>query len=104
MSGRVIPPLHTNGFVSTSSTNLWKALFSNFNFIFKLLAEYRKIFKPRAMYYISMDLTRQALQTTGELFLNLGIIFRVIQFFQIIVALGLCMGGGGGICADQFAF
>ena len=38
--------LYINGFASTSSTNQWKA-FSNFNFVFKLLAKKRKIFKPR---------------------------------------------------------
>ena len=33
-----------NGFVSTSSTKYWN-LFSNFEFVFELLAENRKIFK-----------------------------------------------------------
>ena len=27
-----------------------------------------------------------------------------LQFFKIIVALGLCMRGGRGICADQHVF
>ena len=54
--------------------------------------------------YISMDLTQQALQTNVK-FLNLGIIFRIsYNFFKIIVALGLCKRGGGGICAEQHAF
>ena len=36
-----------------------------------------------AMYYISMDLTRLALQTNGKLFSNFGIIFRIsYNFFK----------------------
>ena len=58
-----------------------------------------------AMCCISMDSSRQALQTGGFFFLNFEIIFRItVVFFFIIVALGLCMRGGGGICADQHAF
>ena len=39
------------------------------------------------------------------IFLNFGIIFRInYNFYEIIVALGLCMRGRGGICADQHAF
>ena len=34
-----------------------------------------------AMCYISMDLTRQPLQTNGELFSNFGIIFRISYNF-----------------------
>ena len=30
--------------------------------------------------------------------------FKLTNFFEIIVELGLCMRGGGGICADQHAF
>ena len=33
------------------------------------------------MYYISMDLIRQALQTNGKLFSNFGIIFRISYHF-----------------------
>ena len=58
-----------------------------------------------AMYYISMDSSRQALQIKGKLSSYFGIIFRIsYNFFLIIVALGLCMRGGGGICADQHVF
>ena len=34
-----------------------------------------------AMYYISMDLTQQALQTNGKLFSNFGIFFRISYNF-----------------------
>ena len=39
-------------------------------------------------------------------FSNFGIIFtnRLQFFLKIIVALGLCMQGGGGICVDKHAF
>ena len=29
---------------------------------------------------------------------------NLLQFLKIILALGLCMRGGGGICADQHGF
>ena len=48
-----------------------------------------------------MDLTRQALQTNVKFFFKFGIIFRISnKFFKIIMALGLCKRGGGGICAE----
>ena len=40
--------LYINGLVSQSSTNWLKAFFSNFNLIFELLADNRKIFKQIA--------------------------------------------------------
>ena len=83
-------------------------------FKFRILGQKTKIFKWIAYpeYWSSkcnvlyMDLSRQALlQTNGKLLSNFGIIFRInYNFFKIIVALGLCMRGGGGICADQHAF
>ena len=47
------------------------------------------------MCYISMELTRQALQTNGKLSSNFGLVFRInyIQFFKI-VELGLCLRVG----------
>ena len=58
------------------------------------------------MCYISMDLTRQALQTEG-IFFQISELFsnKLATFFKIIKKmLGLCMRGGGGICADQHVF
>ena len=55
-----------------------------------------------AMFYISIDSSGQALQTNIKLFSNFEIIFRINYIFLcIIMALGLCMRGGGGICADS---
>ena len=52
-----------------------------------------------------MDSSQRALQTNGKLLSNFGIIFRInYNFYKIIVTLGLCMRGWGGICADQQAF
>ena len=59
-----------------------------------------------AMCYISMDLTRQALQTNGKFFSNFQNHFSIeLQFLKIIVVLGICMRGRGGIkfCADHAA-
>ena len=68
--------------------------------IFKLITK----IDQSAMCYISMDLTLQALQTNGKLFSKFRNHFsNSLQFFNIIAALGLCMRGGGGICADQHA-
>ena len=50
-----------------------------------------------------MDLTRQTLQTNKKLFSNLESFFELVTFFKIIVALGLCKPGLGGICAEQHA-
>ena len=59
-------------------------LFSNFEFVFELMAKTEKIFKRiarresikvHAMCYISMDLPRQALQTNGKLFFKFLIRF-----------------------------
>ena len=50
------------------------------------------------MCYISMDLFRQALQFNGKPFSNIGIIFLIkYDVLKLIVALALCMRGGGGI-------
>ena len=55
--------------------------FLKFQFHFKIIGRKPKKYLNRvnidqsAMYYISMDLTRQALQTNGKLFSNLRIIF-----------------------------
>ena len=54
-------------------------------------------------YIISMDSSRQALQTNEKLLSNFGIIFQ-ISLKKIIVALGSWMRGGEGICANQYAF
>ena len=52
-------------------------LFTNFNFVFELLTETEKYsncvnMDQSAMCYISMDLTRQALQTNGKLFFQIS--------------------------------
>ena len=59
-----------------------------------------------AMYYISMDLNRQALQTNATLFSNFENITELLSIFKLIVALDLCKrgGGGGGIYAEQHVF
>ena len=82
-----------------------KSFFSNLKLVSELMAKTEKYsnrlnIDRSAMYYVSMDLTRQALQTNGKLFPNFGIIFRIGYnfFFLIIVALDLCKGCGGGIC------
>ena len=51
-----------------------------------------------------MDLTRQALQTNVKLFQISESFFELVAIFEIIVALGLCKRGGGGIFAEQHAF
>ena len=66
-----------------------KLFFLNFKFVFEILTENQKIFKrvarrESAMCYISMDSTRQALQTNGKLFPNFGIIFRISYIFSIL--------------------
>ena len=74
---------------------LMESFFLNFEYVFKLMPENRKILKriagvnidQIAMCYISMDLSRQALQTNRKLFSNFGFFF----FFLIIVAVGPCM-------------
>ena len=50
------------------------------------------------------DSSRQALQTNEKIFQIFRILFELTTFFKIMVALSLCMRGGGGICADQLAF
>ena len=71
-----------NGFISTSSTNL--GIFFNLKRVFKILAENRKIFKriakidQHAMCYISIDSSRQALQTYEKLFSKFEFHFRII--------------------------
>ena len=58
----------------------------------------------RYITYISMDLTQQALLTNGKFLQILESFFELVtffSFFQIIVALGLCKQGGGGICAEH---
>ena len=58
-----------------------------------------------AMCYILMDSSQRALQTNEKLFFKFWNNFsNKLQFFKIIVALGLCKRGGGGICAEQHAF
>ena len=48
------------------------------------------------LYYISMDLTQQALQTNVKFFFQiLKSFFELVTIFKIIVALGLCKRGGG---------
>ena len=57
------------------------------------------------MCYISMDLTRQGLQTNGKFFFQISeSFFELVTFLKIIVALGLFKRGGGGICAEQHPF
>ena len=53
-----------------------------------------------------MDSSRQAQQTRENVLFKFWNHFlnKLKNFFKIIVALGLCMQGGGGICAEQHAF
>ena len=57
-----------------------------------------------AMCYTSMDSSQKALQTWKAFFPISESFFELTTIFKIIVVLGLCMRGGGGICADQHAF
>ena len=92
---------------SQRALQLEKVFFFKFELVFKFLKKTKNFQKNIAkgvnidqseMYYISMDLTRQALQTYLKLFSNFGIIFRNnLQFFKIIPALDLCKRGGGSI-------
>ena len=53
------------------------------------------LIKVQSMCYTSMDSSQRALRT-DESSSNFGIIFWInYNFFEIIVALGLCMRGGG---------
>ena len=62
----------------------WKAFFWNFKLVFEILAEKQKYSKENqgmnidqiAMFYISMDLSWQALQTNRKLFSNFWIHFQ----------------------------
>ena len=49
-----------------------------------------------AMNCISMDLTQQALQTNGRLFLNFVIIFRISYFFSHNSGVGFMQARWGG--------
>ena len=52
-----------------------------------------------------MDLSQRALQTNRKLFQISELFFELVIFFRyLIVALCLCMLGGGGTCADQHTF
>ena len=95
--------------------NLMEISLANFEFVFELLAEHRKLFRitmlglckrggelisTRFSYqssmcyiYMLMDSYRQVLQTNGKLFYNFRIIIRIYYIFY-----------GGGICADLHAF
>ena len=87
------------------------------NSFFEILAENSKIFKlansNREAWIlikvqcvnISMDSTRQALQTNGKLFFwNFGIIFKIKSQFFILDNVVLGLGMRCGACADQHAF
>ena len=50
-----------------------------------------------------MNSSRQALQT-NRVFQILESFLELTTIFEIIVALGCCMRGGRGICADQHTF
>ena len=78
-------------------------------FFFRIIGQKPKNFKTRecVMYYkiISIDSTQKALQINGKLFFQISeSFFDQITIYKIIVTLGLCKRGGGGICAEQHAF
>ena len=51
-----------------------------------------------------MDSFQRALQNNGKLLKFRSHFLNWLQILKIIVALGLCKLGGGGICADQHTF
>ena len=54
--------LYIKGFALTSSTNKWKAFFSNFEFVFEFLADNLNI-DHIAICYITINLSQRSLQT-----------------------------------------
>ena len=64
-----------------------ESFFSNFEFVFELLAENRKysnewrgvIIDQITMCYISMDSSRRALQTNGKLFIISESFFKLVK-------------------------
>ena len=101
--------LYINGFFSTSTTNLWKAFFSNFKFVFELMAENLKIFKriARREYWsncnvlsgISMESSWQALHSyQWKAFFHISNSFsnycQKPENIHRITRLGLCKRGG----------
>ena len=94
----------------------WQALqtngkfFLNFELIFKLMSKNKNIQMNSDAWVLinvdvlakSIDLARQALQAHENLQIS-EYFFELTTIFKILVALGLCMQGGEGICADQHA-
>ena len=88
-------------------------LCSNFEFVFELLAENWKIFKliDRREYWWNCNVLfiNGFVSTCSKNLWKFFFLFsesfsELTTIFLIIVALGLCMWGGGGICADQHTF
>ena len=94
--------LYINGFVYASSTKLF---LSNFKLVFELLAKNQKKFKQMARreYWSKCNVLyiNRFVKTNEKLFFSISeSFFEYLRFFKIIVALGLGMWGGEGICAS----
>ena len=81
-------------------------LFSNFKLVLEILGENWKIFKriERREYWSKWNVIYNNGFDYCEAFSKFWNHFsNQLLFFKIIVALGLCKRGGGGICAEQQA-